>query len=207
MIAVIDYGIGNLGSVVKALEYLDSEVELTDDAEIIDRADGVILPGVGSFGEGMNNLHERDLIGVIDEIVASGKPLLGICLGLQLFMSNSEEAPGVSGLGLIEGTVKRFDPEKIKKIPHIGWNQVKIQKEDSLFLDLNDNSNFYFVHSYFIKSIKNDIILGQTEYGGINFISAVSQNNIWGIQCHPEKSGQVGLKVLKNFSEVVNKWR
>ncbi|MFW5999350.1 MAG: imidazole glycerol phosphate synthase subunit HisH [Halanaerobiaceae bacterium] len=207
MIAVIDYGVGNLGSVIKALKYIGAEVKLTGNPEIIREAGGVVLPGVGAFGEGMKNLRERGLEEVVRETSEEGKPLLGICLGLQLFASYSEEAPDVEGLGLIKGTVRRFDENKVEKIPHMGWNQVKFTREDPLFASVRDESNFYFVHGYYVDPRNEDVVLGLTEYGDVKFTSVVARDNLWGIQCHPEKSSKIGLKVLKNYTRVVEAWK
>lgn len=202
MIAIIDYEIGNLGSVLKALKYLKVPVTLTMDYQEIKEAAGIILPGVGAFGEGMENLRSLKLEQLIKEEIAKGKPLLGICLGMQLLFTTSEEDRGITGLSLIAGQVKKFNPDKVGKVPHIGWNQVELVKDDSLFKKLG-KEDFYFVHSYYVEPENKEVILGKTVYGSHEFVSVVKQNNIWGIQCHPEKSSRVGLQVLKNFSEVV----
>ncbi|MFW6238136.1 MAG: imidazole glycerol phosphate synthase subunit HisH [Halanaerobiales bacterium] len=207
MIAVIDYGVGNLGSVIKALKYIGTDVKLTGNPETIREAEGVVLPGVGAFGEGMKNLRERGLEEVVRETFEEGKPLLGICLGLQLFASYSEEAPDVEGLGLIKGTVRRFDENKVEKIPHMGWNQVELQREDPLFTGVKDASNFYFVHGYYVDPRNSEVALGLTEYGDVKFTSVVARDNLWGIQCHPEKSSKIGLTVLKNYTRVVEAWK
>ena len=203
MIAIIDYGIGNLKSVVKAFQFLDIPVKLTANFEKISTADGVVLPGVGAFGAGMSNLQENDMVTLIEKIVSRGTPLLGICLGMQLLFSESAEAPGVPGLGLIPGRVERFTKNEVHKIPHIGWNQVEQRQDDPLFKKVKEQANFYFVHSYYAVSSDNDVIIGTTEYGKREFVSIVRQLNVWGFQCHPEKSSRIGLQVLKNFSEVI----
>jgi glutamine amidotransferase len=202
MIAVVDYEIGNLGSVVKAFKYLDIPVILTRNYQDLQKASGIILPGVGAFGEGMANLRKLGLEEVIKEEVDKGKPFFGICLGMQLLFSKSEEEKEITGLNLIEGQVKMFDRNKVGKIPQIGWNQVDILKDDLVFNKVSGDY-FYFVHSYFVLPDDDQYVLGKTTYGEETFASVVRRNNIWGMQCHPEKSGRTGLKVLKNFSEVV----
>jgi len=199
---VIDYGVGNLGSVLKAFNYLNVPVKLTDNCQEIREAKGVVLPGVGAFGSGMGNLINFHLKETIVEIINKGKPFLGICLGLQLLFTSSDEAPGIKGLDIIKGQVKKFDIEKVNKIPHMGWNQVKLNQEDLLFKNFSRDQNFYFVHSYYVNPEDSELILGETEYGSQEFVSVIRKNNLWGLQCHPEKSSEIGLKVLKNFSEV-----
>jgi len=203
LIAIIDYGIGNLGSVVNAFRYLDIDVKLTAEKKDILAAEGIVLPGVGAFGEGMKNLQKRKLDKVIVDCVKKGKPLLGICLGLQLLFSGSQEDPDIKGLNLIEGRVEKFNEQKIKKIPHIGWNQIELIRDDPLFKDVSKPRNFYFVHSYFVMPDNSEFSLGKTIYSAKEFTSVVRRDNIWGIQCHPEKSSKTGLKFLQNFSEVV----
>ncbi|MFW5980899.1 MAG: imidazole glycerol phosphate synthase subunit HisH [Halanaerobiaceae bacterium] len=211
MVTIIDYGIGNLGSVVKAFKYLEIPVKLTDSKKQIKRAEAVVLPGVGAFGEGMRNLRKNNLDQVIYEIIKKGVPFLGICLGFQLLFTTSEEDKGVKGLDIFSGQVKKFDKNKVNKIPHMGWNQVKLRKQDPLFKEFTEDHNFYFVHSYYVKPENDEIVLGQTGYGRQNFVSVIRSNNIWGIQCHPEKSSKIGLKVLNNFyKEIIrgdNNWK
>ncbi|MFW6022361.1 MAG: imidazole glycerol phosphate synthase subunit HisH [Halanaerobiaceae bacterium] len=202
MIAIIDYDIGNLGSVVKAFKFLDLDVTLTRDYSDIRKADGIILPGVGAFGEGMNNLRKMGFEEVIMEEVDAGKPFLGICLGMQLLLDSSEEAEGVPGLGLIPGEVVKFEKEKVGKIPHMGWNQLNVVKDDPIYNEL-DGRNFYFVHSYYVAPESDEYTIARTGYGKTEFASVVRKNNVWGMQCHPEKSSQVGLQTLRNFCEVV----
>ena len=206
MIVIIDYGIGNLGSVVKAFKYLNIPVTLSADVDKIKNAAGVVLPGVGAFGEGMDNLRKNNLIGVIHDIIDRGVPFLGICLGLQLLFTSSEEAE-TEGLGLIKGNVKKFTVEKVGKIPHMGWNQVELNSDDPLFANFNKTRNFYFVHSYYVDPDEEQVILGKTQYGDQEFVSVIRKDNVWGFQCHPEKSSNVGLRVLKNYSRVVKKWK
>lgn len=202
MIVVIDYDIGNLASVVKAFEYLNVPVKLSSDYRDLAEASGIVLPGVGAFGEGMENLRNLKLEKGIIEEVKTGKPFFGICLGMQLLFTSSEEDQGVAGLGLIEGEVKLFDRNRVGKVPHIGWNQVEVTKKDPVFTGLS-GENFYFVHSYYVEPVQDDVVLGKTDYGNQTFAAVVRKGNIWGMQCHPEKSSQLGLSVLKNFSGVV----
>ncbi|MBN1406113.1 MAG: imidazole glycerol phosphate synthase subunit HisH [Candidatus Omnitrophica bacterium] len=194
MIAIIDYGLGNLRSVAKALESAGAKVKVTSSPEEIIAAKAVVLPGVGAFYAGMENLRNLNLIPAIQESVKQKKPFLGICLGLQLLFGESEEHGFNKGLGLIEGKVKKFTGKV--KIPHMGWNQV--QSKAKIFDGVTDNSYFYFVHSYYVEPKDKNIIIGKTNYS-IEFASTVSQDNIFGVQFHPEKSSQAGIKVLRNF--------
>ncbi len=198
MIAIIDYDAGNIQSVVNALNALGLDNTVTGDPEVIRRADRVILPGVGAFGDAMNKLHERGLIEVIRE-VAKTKPFLGICLGLQLMFESSEEAPGVSGLGLLPGTVVKIPEGDGRKIPHIGWNDLTFPKESRLFRKVPEGSYVYFVHSYYLKAGNPDDVAATTEYGPV-IHAAVEHDNIFACQFHPEKSGDVGSQILKNFA-------
>lgn len=200
MITIIDYGAGNLFSVRKAIEYFDVDVAISDNYEDILNAEGLVLPGVGAFGWGMKLLEEKRLCEPIREAVDKGVPLLGVCLGLQLLFEESEESPEVSGLGLIRGRVKRL-PNDLP-LPHIGWNQVKIIKETRIFKGISQNSFFYFVHSYYGEPSDRDSVCGITEYG-IEFPSVICKENIFAVQFHPEKSSSEGLKIYKNFLEVV----
>ena len=200
MIAIIDYGAGNLFSVRKAIEYFDIEVVISDNPEDILKAKGLVLPGVGAFGWGMKLLEEKRLCESIREAVNKGIPLLGVCLGLQLLFEESEESPDVSGLGFIRGRVKRL-PNDLP-LPHIGWNQVKIIKDTPIFKGINQNSFFYFVHSYYGEPLDRDSVYGITEYG-IEFPSVICKENIFAVQFHPEKSSSEGLKIYRNFLEVV----
>ena len=198
MIAIIDYDAGNIKSVEKAFEYLSQETVTTRDPEILLKADKVVLPGVGSFGDAMNKLHEYNLVDVIREIVNKGTPLLGICLGLQLLFESSEESVGVPGLGILKGHVLRFSEGTEYKIPQIGWNSLEINPTSRLFRGIDNQSYVYFVHSYFAEL--SDATASESEYG-INFTAAVSDGNIYGCQFHPEKSGDVGLNILRGFCE------
>ncbi len=204
MIAVIDYGAGNLSSVKKALDYLGVESEITQDRKKISNASHIILPGVGSFGDALKSMRERGLDGVTKEAAMSGKPFLGICLGLQLLFESSEESPGVEGLGILKGKIVKIPKGDGLKVPHIGWNSVNLKQKDGIFSGIDDNSYFYFVHSYYLKGADSDAVAGTTEYG-VEIECAVQKGNICATQFHPEKSGRSGLKLLKNFIEGENK--
>ncbi len=199
MIAVIDYDAGNLKSVEKALLHLNQKVCITRDRNEILQADKVILPGVGSFGEAMNKLRKYQLIDVIKEVANSGKPLLGICLGLQLFFDESDESPGVEGLSVLKGKILRIPDKEGLKIPHIGWNSLSIKPEAKLFQGLPDQSHVYFVHSYYLHAENESIVSATTDYSTVIHAS-VEIENIYACQFHPEKSGDVGLTILKNFA-------
>lgn len=201
MIAIIDYDAGNLKSVEKALALLGHPGVVTRDRKEILGADKVILPGVGAFGDAMNQLKKYELDRVIREAAEMGKPLLGICLGLQLFFEGSEESAGVEGLGLLRGQIVRFHETHGLKIPHIGWNSLKLQNDGRLFLGVPDDSYVYFVHSYYLQAEDSDIVKAVTEYGDTVHAS-VEKGNVFACQFHPEKSGAVGLSILKNFAEL-----
>lgn len=201
MIAVIDYDAGNIKSVIKAMEYLGVDCVLTRDKEEILKADKVILPGVGCFKDAMDNLHKYELVDVIKEFIASGKPFLGICLGLQLLFDASEESPGVEGLGILKGSCKRFPDSLGLKVPEIGWNSLSFPKESRLFKGVEEGSFVYFVHSYYLEAKDMEAVAAISEYG-IPFHAAVEQDNVYACQFHPEKSSDTGLKILKNFIEL-----
>ena len=204
MIAVIDYGMGNLRSVQKALEEVGARTKVTSDASDIRRCGKVVFPGVGSFGDAMKELKRRGLIEPIKSAIADGKPFLGLCLGLQLLFEKSEEAPGVKGLSILKGEVKRFRfPKGGLKVPHMGWNEINVKCQMSnaknrIFKGVPDGSYFYFVHSYYVKPEDKKVVLATTDYG-IDFASGVASRNVYGLQFHPEKSQALGLKILKNF--------
>lgn len=201
MIAIIDYDAGNIKSVEKALLYLGEAAKITRDREEILKADKVILPGVGNFGDAMANLHKYNLVSVIHEVVEKKTPFLGICVGLQLLFERSDESDGVPGLGILPGEILRI-PEKVGlKIPQIGWNNIKIDKTCPLFKDLPENPYVYFVHSYYLKAKEDSIVKATTEYGTL-IHAAVQKENVFACQFHPEKSSEVGLKILKNFVEL-----
>lgn len=200
MIAIIDYDAGNIKSVEKAIQFLGGEVIVTRDAEEILKATHVILPGVGSFGDAIRKLEEYNLIPVIRQVVANKTPFLGICLGLQLLFESSDESPGVDGLGLLKGKIKRIPDGNNLKIPHIGWNALTYPIKGRLYHGIEENSYVYFVHSYYLKA-EEEIVTATTEYG--TYIHAsVEKDNIFACQFHPEKSSDVGLKILKNFLDI-----
>jgi glutamine amidotransferase len=201
MIVIIDYGLGNLGSIKNMLNKIGHDALITSDIEKISNASKLILPGVGSFGQGMKNLHERNLIPVLTEKVIETKtPILGICLGMQLFTSKSEEGTG-EGLGWIDAETLKFDPSKSEQkcsIPHMGWEYVYQQKESRLLKDMYEDPKFYFVHSYYVKCHQPQDILLTSEYIQ-EFHSSFEKDNILGVQFHPEKSHKFGMKLLSNF--------
>ena len=201
MIAIIDYDAGNLRSVEKALISLGEDVVVSREADVLLAADKVILPGVGAFGDAMNKLKEYGLVEVINKIVAKNIPLLGICLGLQLMFEESDEAPGVKGLGLLKGKILRIPPKEGLKIPHMGWNSIDIKPQARLFKGIKNNSYVYFVHSYYLKADEEDIVAASTEYS-VYIHASVESGNIFACQFHPEKSSDIGLKILKNFAEL-----
>ena len=198
MIAIIDYGVGNLFSVEKAFASIGEEVKVTGAADDLKSADKLVLPGVGAFGDCMNNLKSTGLIPVIMEQINNNKPLLGICVGLQILFEGSDESPDVKGLGIFKGMVRHIEAPNLK-IPHMGWNSVSIKnRADNLFNDIKDNSYFYFVHSYHAVPEDKSIIAAVTEYGE-TLTAAIISNNIYATQFHPEKSGDVGINLIKNF--------
>ena len=201
MIAIIDYDAGNIKSVIKAFLYLKEEVVLTRERETILGADKVVLPGVGSFGDAMENLERFGLVSVIREVVQRGIPLLGICLGLQLLFERSEESPGVSGLGILKGEILRIPRGEDRKIPHMGWNSLTLQNGGRLFENLPEEPYVYFVHSYYLKAEDPKIVKAVTEYG-VSIHAAVEQGNVFACQFHPEKSSQTGLQILRNFASL-----
>ncbi|MGN0458344.1 MAG: imidazole glycerol phosphate synthase subunit HisH [Eubacterium sp.] len=198
MIAIIDYGAGNLQSVKKALDYIGAENVITADKTIIDGASHVILPGVGSFGDAMNSIRERDLEETIKKSADGSKPFLGICLGQQLLFEHSDESPDAVGLGIFKGDIVTIPNDMGLKVPHIGWNSVELKQNDGIFKDINNNSYFYFVHSYYLKNAQSDIVAGVTDYG-VQIQCAVQKGLVCATQFHPEKSSEVGIKLLSNF--------
>ena len=201
MIAIIDYDAGNIKSVEKALHYLGEETTVTRDPQTLLNADKVILPGVGSFGQAMENLHTYGLVPVIHEIVEKKTPFLGICLGLQILFERSEESPGVAGLGLLKGEILRIPDKEGLKIPHMGWNSIHLQNEGRLFKGIPQESYVYFVHSYYLKAEEEEIIKATTEYS-THIHASVEKGNLFACQFHPEKSSDLGLAILKNFAEI-----
>jgi imidazole glycerol phosphate synthase, glutamine amidotransferase subunit len=201
MIAILDYDAGNIKSVEKAMQLLGQEVTVTRERETILRADKVILPGVGAFGDAMDKIRQYGLYEVIHEVVDKGTPFLGICLGLQLLFERSEESPKAEGLGVLKGEVLRIPETPGLKIPHMGWNSLKLQNHGRLFADLPDEPYVYFVHSYYLKAADEGIVTAATEYG-TQIHASVEQGNVFACQFHPEKSSDVGIQILKNFIAV-----
>lgn len=199
MIAVIDYGAGNLHSVTNALDFIGCEHTITNNKNEILNADGAILPGVGAFGDALVNMSAFNTEEIIKEFLETGKPMLGICLGLQLLFEESEESPEKKGLSILKGRVKKFEKTfDGMKIPHIGWNSLNIKSDNGIFSGIEQGSYFYFVHSYYVCSDDKNAVSATCNYG-IEFDCAVQKNNLIATQFHPEKSGAVGLKVLNNF--------
>ena len=201
MIAIIDYDAGNLKSVEKALQHLGQDCKITRNAKEILEADKVILPGVGAFADAMEKLQKYDLIDVIHQVVDKKTPFLGICLGLQLMFESSEEGPGVKGLGLLPGKIVRFPEKEGYKIPHMGWNSIEIKKGAKILQGIGTNPYVYFVHSYYLQAADPDDVAATTEYIA-QVHASVEHDNIFACQFHPEKSGDVGLQILKNFCEL-----
>lgn len=218
MIAIIDYGMGNLRSVEKGFRKVGVDVTVTNSPAVVRKADAVVLPGVGAFKDCMRELTNLKLIDAVVDAIKKGKPYLGICLGLQVLFSESEEFGKCRGLDVLRGKVKKFQGTSYKvqegklatcnlqlatlKVPHMGWNEIKIQKNNPLFKEIPDKSYFYFVHSFYVVPEDTSIISTTTDYG-IEFTSSVRKDNIFAVQFHPEKSQAVGLQVLKNFGEIV----
>lgn len=223
MIAVVDYGMGNLRSVEKGFLKVGVKVKITSSSEDIEKADGIVLPGVGAFRDCMRELTNLSLIDAIVDSIKKGKPYLGICLGLQVLFSESEEFGRCRGLDIFRGKVVKFESEvkKIRgyedenlsasqplnflslKVPHMGWNQIKIQKNNPLLMEIEDKTYFYFVHSYYVMPDDGSIVSTTTDYG-IEFTSMIWKDNIYAVQFHPEKSQTAGLKLLENFGKLVN---
>lgn len=201
MIAIIDYDAGNLKSVEKALKYLGQDVIVSRDSSEILQADKVILPGVGSFGDAMNNLDHFNLVDTIKKVAEKDTPFLGICLGLQLLFEKSDETPGAEGLGILKGEILRIPPKEGLKIPHMGWNSLNIKPQARLFDGIANNAYVYFVHSYYLKAEDENIVAASTEYS-THIHASVESGNIFACQFHPEKSSDVGLRILKNFASL-----
>ncbi|MBN2410326.1 imidazole glycerol phosphate synthase subunit HisH [candidate division KSB1 bacterium] len=199
MIYIVDYGAGNLRSVQKAVEYNGNDAQFTSNPDDIDKADKIIFPGVGAFGKAIEKIDALELRTPLIRFIETGKPFLGICLGLQLLFENSEENPGIPGLAVLKGSVKRFSGDL--KVPHLGWNVLIRKSNSTLWEGIPANSYFYFAHSYYISPVETDIIIGESDYGS-HFPVAVQKNNLYGLQFHPEKSQKFGLQVLKNFLNI-----
>ena len=204
MIAIIDYDAGNIKSVEKALGYLGEEVVVTRDRNILLNAEKVILPGVGSFGDAMDKIRGYGLEEIIHEIISEQIPFLGICLGLQLLFESSDEAPGVKGLSLLRGKIVRIPDAPGIKIPHMGWNSLSYPNQGRLFQGIPEHSYVYFVHSYYLIAEDETIVTGATQYS-TNIHAAVEKDNIYACQFHPEKSSDIGLKILENFIKIGRK--
>jgi len=204
MIAIIDYGMGNLRSVEKGFQKVGVDVTVTNSPVMVGKADAVVLPGVGAFKDCMRELTNLELVDAVADSIKKGKPYLGICLGLQVLFSESEEFGKCRGLDVLRGKVVKFEfnPLQTLKVPHMGWNEIKIQKNSPLFKGISGESYFYFVHSYYVVPEDKSIIATTTDYG-IEFTSSIWKDNIFAVQFHPEKSQAVGLQVLKNFGEIV----
>lgn len=205
MIAVIDYGMGNLRNVEKAGEFLGKRLKISASANAVAKAKKIILPGVGNFGQAVKELKKRNIFRALIEAIKDGTPFFGICVGMQLLLEESEEAPGIKGLGLIKGKVRKFNEKKVI-VPHMGWNQAHCVKYmahsgKKLFKEIPDGSYFYFANSYYCDITEKKSILAVTEYGK-NFSSACHKDNIWAVQFHPEKSQSIGLKLFNNFLEM-----
>ncbi len=198
MLALVDYGMGNLGSVEKALRYVGCQVQTTSDPTVLKEAAGVVLPGVGAFDDCMRGLRDRRLLDPLREVVHQGKPFLGICLGLQVLFEGSEEG-SETGLGVIPGRVVRF--RHSLKIPHIGWNQIQVNQPAPHLEGIEAGSWFYFVHSYYVEPVDENVVATTTEYG-YDFCSAIHRENIFACQFHPEKSQSAGLRLLDNFRQL-----
>ena len=201
IIAIVDYDAGNIKSVEKALQFLGQEPVVTRDKETLLQAEKVIVPGVGAFGDAMGKMHQYGLVEVLREIAAKGTPLLGICLGLQLFFESSEETPGVEGLGLLPGKIVRIPDKEGFKIPHMGWNSIQINPASRLLKGIEEGAYVYFVHSYYLQAENEADVAATTDYV-VNIHAAAEHENIFATQFHPEKSGEIGLRILKNFIEL-----
>lgn len=202
MIAIIDYGMGNLRSVQKGFEKVGVKAVVTGNPAEVEQADGVVLPGVGAFADAMANLRNAGMVGAIYHAIKVEKPFLGICLGHQLLFEASEEWGYNEGLGIFPGVVRRL-PDSLK-VPHMGWNQIEIQRPDPLLEGIPEGTSFYFVHSYVVNPGQEELVLALTEYG-VRFASIVARAKVYGIQFHPEKSSALGLKILENFGKVVER--
>ena len=201
MISIIDYDAGNIKSVEKAFDFLGADTVVTRDPKEIFRADRVVLPGVGSFGDAMNRLNEYGLVSTIKEVVEKETPFLGICLGQQLLFDSSDESEGVSGLGILRGKIKRIPDNGVLKVPQIGWNSLTYPNKGRLFKGIDEDSYVYFVHSYYLDADDKSIVTATTEYG-TTIDASVEKGNVFACQFHPEKSAEVGMEILKNFLSI-----
>ena len=199
MITIIDYGMGNLKSVYNALKKVNFDCQISSEATDIEIADKLILPGVGAFKDAMDNLQNLDLILPIRKKVNDGCPLLGICLGMQMLFDEGYECELRKGLGFIEGKIKLMNSKENLKIPHIGWNRLEFNRENKILNNINKESFVYYVHSFMATEMIDENLIAYSKYGDINIPGIVNKGNVYGMQFHPEKSGEVGLKILKNF--------
>ena len=202
MIAIIDYGAGNIQSVAKALRHIGCDCTVTKNKEEILASDGAVLPGVGSFGDTVDTMNAYGIKETVKEYIAGGKPFLGICLGMQLLFPKSEESPGAEGLGIFEGTITKIPNGDGLKIPHMGWNSLTINPKSRLLKGIGEEPYVYFVHSYYLTAKDRDLVAARTEYG-VTIDAAVEKGNVFATQFHPEKSGETGLKILRNFAKIV----
>jgi glutamine amidotransferase len=202
MIGIVDYGAGNIKSVCNALNKIGASWRIITNSLKMETVSGLILPGVGSFGDAMNQLNSRGLTKAIKDYAAADRPFLGICLGLQLMFSHSEESPNVEGLGILEGEIRRIPSNDKLKVPHIGWNSINIQKSDGIFKKVDSGTFTYFVHSFYLDAADKSIVAATTHYG-VEIDAAVEMGNVSACQFHPEKSGEQGLEILKAFAETV----
>lgn len=201
MIGIIDYDAGNIRSVEKAFACLGEQTVVSRDPSVLMKADKVVLPGVGSFGDAMGNLRKYGLVPVIHDMVNSGKPLLGICLGLQLLFESSAETPGAEGLGILKGRILKIPSAPSLKIPHMGWNSLHLQNNGRLFRDIPEDTYVYFVHSYYLQAEEPEIVKAVTDYS-TEIHASVEKGNVFACQFHPEKSSRYGLKILENFAKL-----
>jgi imidazole glycerol-phosphate synthase subunit HisH len=202
MITIVNYGLGNLGSIANMLRKAGDEAQVSSDLSEIERADKLVLPGVGAFDTGMHNLHNRGLVALLNRrVLQDGVPILGLCLGLQLFTRKSEEGE-IDGLGWIDAETIRFPADRGLRVPHMGWNTITIRRHDPLLDDLGDEARFYFVHSYFVRCANDQDLLATTQYG-CEIAAVVRSKNVFGTQFHPEKSHKFGLKLMRNFIEAL----
>lgn len=200
MIAIIDYGVGNLRSVEKAFHFIGREVAVTSDTGLVLSADAVVLPGVGAFADAMENLKRAGMVETVKKVIADGKPFLGICLGMQLLFDYSEEGgERVEGLGIFEGSIRQLPLDMNLKVPHMGWNSLKVKEGCPLFKNIPSNPYVYFVHSYYLTAKDRSIVIATTSYG-IDFDVAIGAGKTYATQFHPEKSGEVGLNILRNWA-------
>lgn len=203
MISIIDYGVGNLRSVEKAFHFIGGDASVTSDRDTILNSDAVVLPGVGAFANAMESLDKAGMVDIVKEAVESGKPFLGICLGMQLLFEYSEEGGDrVPGLGIFKGSIRQIPPDMNLKVPHMGWNSISIKGQFPIFKNLPTVPYVYFVHSYYLSAEDRDIVAATTSYG-LQFDVAIGRGNVFATQFHPEKSGEVGLSILKNFKDLI----